>query len=206
MDSLRSPGISKPMTLIFILGRHVDDADRAADLRGHPNLPAVRGELGRAGALIHQDVGDRFAGGEVDEMGHVGGFGGVDQPFAVRADPHPLRLHPDLNLGDLGPVLDIDDGHHVVVFVGHIEKTPLRTQGQELEVRARGQGMGNLVGGQVQDLDMVRVAGADVERLQILAERDARGRGPTLTVVLTSRLCPSTTAMVLSCSLETETV
>src|SRR3546814_2710366 len=114
----------------------IDHADRAADLGGHPDLRAVRGELGDARALVDQHVAPDLEGLGVDEVRHIGGFGGVHDGLAIRADAHALRLDADGNLGYALAALQIDDGDHVVILVGDVEPGPVGRDDQEFRVRA----------------------------------------------------------------------
>ena len=49
-------------------------------------------EFREARALVDEDVVDDLVARGVDEVGHVGGLGGVDQHLPVRADAHALGL------------------------------------------------------------------------------------------------------------------
>src|SRR3546814_1871115 len=93
----------------------IDDADRAADLGGHPHLCPVVGILGDARALVDQHVALDLESLGVDEVRHVGGFGGVHDGLAVGADAHALGLDADRNLRDGGTALEVYHGHQVVV-------------------------------------------------------------------------------------------
>ncbi len=163
--SLRRPGISN-----LILSGHraldrVDDRDGAADLRGHPDFRIVALEFGEARARIDQHVGDDLARRGVDEMRHVGGLGGVDQDLAVRADGHALGLDADLDVAEARALLDIDDGHRVVVLVGDVEDLAVGIEGEQFGVRTGGQGVDDLLLGDVDHLDGVVVADRDEHEL-----------------------------------------
>ena len=124
----------------------VDHADCAADLRRYPDMLAVGGEFRDARAAVHQDVADDLAGVGVDEVGHVGGFGGVDQQFAVRADAHAFRLDADFDLVQHLLGADVQHRHHVVVLVGDIQVMAVGMQRQQFRIGAGGQAVHHLAG------------------------------------------------------------
>ena len=141
--------------------------------RAHPDLGVVAGPLGEARALVDQHVvGDLVRVG-VDEVGHVGGLGGVDHPLAVVADPHALRLDADRDLGQHLAAGDVDHRDHVVVLVGDVDQRAVRREVHQLGVGPRRQRADDLVRGGVHDLDRVVVGGADVELLAVGAQDDA---------------------------------
>ena len=153
--------------------RRIDDANRAADFRGNPELGAVALEFGKARTRIDQDIGDDLACRGVDEMRHVGGFGRVDEDFAVRADRHAFGLDADLDFAEARAPFDIDDGHGVVVLVGDVENLAGRVLHEQLGIGAGGQRVDHLPGCGIDHLDGVVVADRDQHELAVPGEFDA---------------------------------
>ena len=106
----------------------------------------VFGELGEAGPAVDQDIVGDLVGRGVDEMRHIGGFGGVDQHLAVGADAHAFRLYPDRDLGEHRTLLDVDHGHQVVVLVGDEERVPAGMKDEKLRVGSARQSTDDLKG------------------------------------------------------------
>ena len=106
-------------------------------------------------------------------MRHARGLGGVDEVFPVGAEAHPLGLDADRDLGDDLAAIDVDDGHQVAVFIGDVEHLTRGIEGEVLGVRTTRQITDDLLRGEVEHLDVIAVAGANVERLFVLREQDA---------------------------------
>ena len=191
MASLRKPGNVECNLLRHLPLDRVDHRNGAADLRRYPHFGIVTLELGEARARIDQNVGDDLARLGVDEMRHVGRLGSIDQDFAVRADGHALRLDADLDLAEAGALLDVDDRHRVVVFVGDVEDLAVSIEGEQFGVRAGGQGIDHLLLRNVDDLNAVVVADGHEHKLSVpreldaarpLADLDGLGDGPTVRI------------------------
>ncbi len=106
-------------------------------------------------------------------MRHVGGLGGVDDPFLVRRNRHALGLDPDRDLGDDRMGLGIRHGDEIVVLVGDVERVAGRIEHEQLRVRAAWQGVEFLVGAGIEDPHGVIVGRADIEQLAVGRDRDA---------------------------------
>ena len=106
-------------------------------------------------------------------MDHVGGLGGVDQHSAIRAHPHALGLDADRDLREHLGVVDVDDGHQVIVFVGDVERIAGGMEDKQLRIGSRRQGSDDPLTLQIDHLNRVVVAGADQKRTSILGERNA---------------------------------
>src|SRR5437870_13307673 len=124
-------------------------------------------------------------------MRHVGRLGSIDQDLAIRADGHALRLDADLDLAETSALLDVDDGHRVVVFVGDVEDLAVSIESEQFRIRAGGQGIDDLLLRNVDDLNAVVVADGDKHKLSIprefdaarpLADLDGLGDGPTVCI------------------------
>src|SRR5260221_3268613 len=89
----------------------IDDADRAAHLRGDPDLDAIRRPFGMTGPPVDEHVGDNLVRQIVDEMRHAGRLGGIDDPLAIGADADALGLDANRDLADDPTLLDVDDRH-----------------------------------------------------------------------------------------------
>ncbi len=155
------------------MGRRIDDAHGAADFRGDPQRLAVRGKLGDARPRVDKDIVRHLEGRGVDEMRHVGGFGGVDEHLAVGADAHAFRLDAYGHLGQNRVLLHVEHRDHVVVLVGDIERIAHRVEDEELRIGSAAQAAKHLARRRVDDLDGVVVAGAEIEKLAVLRDRDA---------------------------------
>ena len=106
------------------------------------------------------------------------------------------------------PRVDVDDGDEVVVLVGDIEVLAVGIERESLGIGAARQGALERVAVEVEHVDIVVVAGADVERLRVLARarcRAAAGRpGSVRMIARGSRR--RRTVIVLSFSFETKIV
>ena len=131
------PGISKlilPMTLRSA-GLITVTVPPISELT-HSCVPAGL-NMRDARAAVDQHVVEGLVRRRVDEVGHVGRFGGVDQHLAVGADAHALGLDADGDVGDDLAVVDVDDGDEVVVLVGDVERVAGRMQDRAAPDRAR---------------------------------------------------------------------
>ena len=72
-----------------------------------------------------------------------------------------------------GALLEIDDGHRVVVLVGDIEHLAGRVLGEQFGIGTGGQGVDDLPGLGVDHLDGVVIADGDHHELAVARELDA---------------------------------
>src|SRR6516162_4523450 len=128
----RYPGNGESDPFNYLVVPCVDDADRAADFGGNPELRAIVGPYRATRAAIDENVGDDLVRGRVDDVRHVCGFGGVDEVLSVRADTHPLRFDAHRDLGHNCAAIDVDDRDEVVVFVGDVKQLTGRIQREVL--------------------------------------------------------------------------
>ena len=104
-------------------------------------------------------------------MQHVGGLAGVHCPLAVRAHLHAFGLDADVDLPEHLGGLRVDHRDQRIVFVGDIQPAVVGVQGELLGVGARGQLLDDLAAGEVDHLHGVRIAGADVQQLVVVGQR-----------------------------------
>ena len=139
----------------------IENPQGTAHFRGDPDPFPVLVENGDAGAGVHQHIIDDLVAVGIDEVGHIRGFGGVDQHLAPGRHPHALGLHANGNLVDDFLVDDVGHGDHVVILVSYIEGAAIGMEDEELRVRPRRKVVFNFQRLGVENRDAVVVTGAD---------------------------------------------